>query len=163
MPANSNMLSVSSHIKGFWVAAFKILLAACCKLEHPAWQQKDRVRETELRRHPQGPRSEQCLSACTIMFLGGRERYISESGRLGFHQPDFPGLKGEDRRAIIAQEQTRLRRLGVSDAFARKALQAKPDDMWFPALTELLNAGVVTRVVQSSDFALPDTSTRDHR
>src|SRR5215813_5618766 len=56
MPANSNVLSVSSHIKGFWVAAFKILLAACCKLEHPAWQQKDRVRETELRRHPQGPR-----------------------------------------------------------------------------------------------------------
>ena len=88
------------------------------------------------------------------MFLGGRERYISDSGRLGFHQPDFPGLTDEDRRVIIAEEKTRLRRLGVSDAFARKAFQAKPDDMWFPAPTELLDAGVVTRVVQSPDFAL---------
>ena len=83
------------------------------------------------------------------MFLGGRERYISDSGRLGFHQPDFPGLTDEDRRVIIAEEETRLRRLGVSDAFARKAFQAKPDDM-----SELLDAGVVTRVVQSPDFAL---------
>jgi hypothetical protein len=102
--------------------------------------------------------SNQCLSACTIMFLGGRERYIADSGRLGFHQPDFPGLKDEDRRAIIAEEETRLRRLGVSDAFARRALQAKPDNMWFPALTELLDAGVVTRIVQSSDFALSGIS-----
>jgi hypothetical protein len=31
-----------------------------------------------------------CLSACTHIFLSGRERLISPDGRLGFHQPDAP-------------------------------------------------------------------------
>src|SRR6516165_11776976 len=34
----------------------------------------------------------QCLSACTIVFAGGKERYISKRGVLGFHEPDFPGV-----------------------------------------------------------------------
>jgi ATP-dependent protease ClpP protease subunit len=107
--------------------------------------------------------SRQCLSACTIMFLSGRERYMSSGARLGFHQPDFAGVTTEERRAMIAGEQVRLRGLGVSEEFARKANQAKPDDMWFPTSAELIAEGVVTRIVQSSDFAVfRDTGIVDH-
>ena len=44
----------------------------------------------------------QCLSACTIIFLSGHERFIGPSGRLGFHQPDFPGMSAQDRQSMIA-------------------------------------------------------------
>jgi hypothetical protein len=98
--------------------------------------------------------SGQCLSACTIIFLSGRERYISADARLGFHQPDFAGATAEERRTMIADEEARLRRLGASEAFARRANQAKPDEIWFPTPAELVAEGVVTRVVQSSDFAI---------
>jgi hypothetical protein len=95
-----------------------------------------------------------CLSACTTVFLSGRQRLISPQGRLGFHQPDFPGLTNEMRRNLIANEELRLRQLGVSAAFAHKANLAPPDDMWFPSIAELIAEHVATRVVNSLDFAL---------
>jgi hypothetical protein len=97
-----------------------------------------------------------CLSACTTVFLSGRERLISPQGRLGFHQPDFPGLTNEERRNLIANEERRLRQMGVSAAFAHKANLAPPEDMWFPTVAELIAEHVATRVVNALDFALSD-------
>jgi hypothetical protein len=95
-----------------------------------------------------------CMSACTIIFLSGHERLISTQGRLGFHQPDFPGMTAEERRDAIATEEQRLRQLGLSADFAHKANLAPPNDMWIPAVPELLREGVVTQVVNSFDYAL---------
>jgi hypothetical protein len=95
-----------------------------------------------------------CMSACTIIFLSGRERLIATHGRLGFHQPDFPGMTAEERRDAIATEERRLRQLGLSAEFARKANQAAPSDMWIPPVPVLLKEGVVTQVVNSFDYAL---------
>jgi hypothetical protein len=52
---------------------------------------------------------EQCLSACTIVFLGGKERWIAEKGRLGFHQPAFRGMGDAERRLMITLEEQRRR------------------------------------------------------
>jgi ATP-dependent protease ClpP protease subunit len=98
--------------------------------------------------------SHQCLSACTIIFLSGRERLVTEQAKIGFHQPDIPGLDPEGRREIINEEMRRLRALGLSETFARKANQATPDDMWFPSTSELLAEKAVTRVVNAADFAV---------
>jgi RDD family len=89
--------------------------------------------------------TQSCLSACTIVFLGGKERFISPSGRLGFHQPAFRGMTAADRRAAIATEEERLQRLGLSRAFAERANTATPNDMWYPDSEELLREKVVTR------------------
>jgi len=89
---------------------------------------------------------DRCLSACTIIFLSGRERILGAGGRLGFHQPDFPGLTSEERRAVIADEERRLRQLGVSEAFARQANVAAPANMWFPTTAQLLAEHVITRM-----------------
>ena len=102
-----------------------------------------------------------CLSACTTIFLSGRERLISSQGRLGFHQPDFPGLTNEERRKLIANEELRLRQLGVSATFAHKANLAPPDDMWFPSVDELVAEHVATRVVNALDFALSSIDVGD--
>jgi hypothetical protein len=96
----------------------------------------------------------QCMSACTIIFLAGRERLISKEGKLGFHQPNFPGWTDEQRRKAIADEERQLLQLGVAPSFARKATLAPPKDIWIPTTAELVSAHVITKVVSSLDYAL---------
>ena len=91
--------------------------------------------------------SNRCLSACTIIFLSGRERLMAKNATLGFHQPDFPGMTDEDRRNTIAIEERRLQELGVSASFAHKANLAPPKSMWYPTTSELVSSGVVTKVI----------------
>ena len=98
--------------------------------------------------------ADRCMSACTIIFLSGRERLVTEQAKIGFHQPDFPGLTSHDRRVAIETEESRLRKLGVGSDFAHKANSATPGEMWFPSTAELLSEHVATKLVSSFDFAL---------
>jgi hypothetical protein len=88
-----------------------------------------------------------CLSACTIVFLGGKERYVASTARLGFHQPAFRGMTTSERRGTIAEEIQRLQRFGLSKAFAERANTATPSGMWYPDKGELLKEHVVTKVI----------------
>jgi hypothetical protein len=88
-----------------------------------------------------------CLSACTIVFLGGKERFLFETAKLGFHQPTFRGMTAGNRRTMIANEEARLQRLGLSAAFAVRANAATPSSMWYPDKDELLREKVVTRII----------------
>lgn len=95
-----------------------------------------------------------CVSACTILFLSGRERFVGSSSQLGFHQPDFPGMSPEERRQIIAAEERRLTSLGVSVAFAQKANSTPPSKMWYPTLSELLSERIATKALDIDDSAV---------
>ena len=88
-----------------------------------------------------------CMSACTIVFLGGKERAVMPAARIGFHQPAFRGMTAASRRAAIATEMARLQRFGLSRQFAERANTATPSGMWFPDKDELVREKVVTRVV----------------
>jgi hypothetical protein len=88
-----------------------------------------------------------CLSACTIVFLGGADRAIMPTARLGFHQPTFRGMTAADRSAAIANEERRLQEFGLSRAFAEHANRTEASSMWFPEKDELIREHVVTRVV----------------
>jgi hypothetical protein len=87
-----------------------------------------------------------CASACTIAFLGGIERSISPTGRLGFHQGSFPGMSANDmfesnrdmRRFLIAS--------GVTPAFAQRVIDTPHDEIWTPTPEELLAGRVINRV-----------------
>jgi hypothetical protein len=92
--------------------------------------------------------AQDCMSACTIVFLGGKERVVLPTARIGFHQPAFRGMTASSRRAAIATEEARLQRFGLSKAFADKANVATPSGMWFPDKDELVREKVVTRVMQ---------------
>lgn len=91
-----------------------------------------------------------CVSACTTIFLGGRERIVNSKSRLGFHQPDFPGLSDQERREMIANEQKRLVGLGVSPSFAKEATSAPPTKMWYPSIAELVSDHIATGVLSDS-------------
>ncbi len=88
-----------------------------------------------------------CLSACTIVFLGGADRAILSNARLGFHQPAFRGMTAADRSIAIANEERRLQGFGLSRAFAERANRAEPGSMWFPDNDEMIREHVVTRIV----------------
>jgi uncharacterized RDD family membrane protein YckC len=88
-----------------------------------------------------------CLSACTIVFLGGKQRFMMPDARLGFHQPAFRGMTTADRSDAIATEMRRLQQFGLSKAFAARANEASPGGMWYPDKDELVRERVVTRVI----------------
>jgi uncharacterized RDD family membrane protein YckC len=96
-----------------------------------------------------------CLSACTVAFMGGKERVIAPTARLGFHQPNFRGMTAEDRGNAIEVEVQRLQRLGLSKAFAERANSAAPNAMWYPDQAELIRERVATRMYQPPKPALP--------
>ncbi len=89
----------------------------------------------------------ECSSACTTAFIGGAERQVAPGGKLGFHQyridADYAVLKADP-----AREQNRDRAVflqsGVADWFVEKMFASDASEMWFPELSELLEANVVT-------------------
>jgi hypothetical protein len=91
--------------------------------------------------------AQDCMSACTIVFLGGKERVVLPAARIGFHQPAFRGMTAASRRAAISTEEARLQRFGLSRNFAERANTATPSGMWFPDKDELVREKVVTRVM----------------
>ena len=101
-----------------------------------------------------------CLSACTIVFLGGSQRFMLPTARLGFHQPAFRGMTASDRSAAISTEVARLQRFGLSHDFAVKANTAAPSSMWYPDKDELIREHVVTRLVSPQQVAQSPTDRR---
>ncbi len=100
-----------------------------------------------------------CVSACTLAFVRGRERFIMAATRLGFHAPYEAGLFGQVFRADGAPERAAYIAAGVSAEFADTALRVASQDMWFPEPDRLLKAGVATSLVDPSRF--PDSTLDD--
>lgn len=93
---------------------------------------------------------ENCESACTLLFLAGRERSASPLASIGFHQPDFPGLSSEERENIIQSNRADYRAAGITDQFIDRIMDTSPQRMWYPTGEEMTEAGVLNAVVISS-------------
>lgn len=87
-----------------------------------------------------------CASACTIAFLGGTDRSISPSGRLGFHQGSFPGLGSNDMYESNRDMRRFLVASGVTPEFAQRVVDTPHQEIWTPTPQELLAGRVVQRV-----------------
>ncbi|SOE08642.1 hypothetical protein SAMN05877838_0369 [Hoeflea halophila] len=93
--------------------------------------------------------ADECSSACTTAFIGGKTRRLKPGGRLGFHQyrieADYDVLgarpkdeEGKDKALYLAA--------GVKQDFVARMHSAAPGSMWYPEAEELLDAGVVTAI-----------------
>lgn len=116
-----------------------------------------------------------CASACTQVFVAGRQRTLGPDGELGFHQAIGVDNSGETS-AIAAASSRHLSPLtvfgingndtlrlayeqaGIEPPFVTKALARKHEDMWLPAAAELTAAKVITRRAERSELALPEGS-----
>lgn len=99
-----------------------------------------------------------CLSACTIVFLGGRNRLLRDGAQLGFHAPTTlaAGLRGKE---IVAEERAKLARAGLPDWFVTRAFAPTGSAMWFPTVDELRNARAITQTTDGR-YLSPGPPTR---
>ncbi len=98
------------------------------------------VRENNLQTYS----LDKCLSSCTTAFVAGTIRTLGTNARLGFHQyrtySVFPSIDVEQEQskdmAIFVMQ-------GISPEFLEKVFIQPPEEMWWPDIDELVNAGVV--------------------
>ncbi|SEC02333.1 hypothetical protein SAMN05519104_0589 [Rhizobiales bacterium GAS188] len=95
----------------------------------------------------------QCMSACTVAFAGGRERWLHSQAKLGFHAPAFPGLSAAELTESIQRQKDIFAASGFDTAFATRALSTPNSRVWTPSIEELLRARVITHVSTGSEFA----------
>jgi hypothetical protein len=101
--------------------------------------------------------SSKCLSACTLAFAGGRERYLRKGAVLGFHKGAFPGAKDDDLDDV---QRTIFARAGFDPWFVAKALSTPNADMYRPGPSILLAAHVITDVTDGAQFAISGLGTQ---
>lgn len=89
---------------------------------------------------------DQCLSSCTTAFIAGTTRSLGTNARLGFHQYKtyslIPSINIDNEQA---KDRAIFLRQGVSPEFLDKIFIQPPENMWWPAIDELVDAGVVHR------------------
>jgi len=95
-----------------------------------------------------------CLSACALVFLGGVERYMTPSAKLGFHRESAEGESQAEINMVEESDAQFMRAMGISDAFVEKAFSTPSSDIWIPSVAELKNAHVINDV--TTRFATPE-------
>ncbi|GAB3293846.1 hypothetical protein D3795_04170 [Pseudidiomarina andamanensis] len=104
----------------------------------------------------------ECSSACTLAFMGGKNRYLSKRGILGFHSASLPS-SSIDNPAQLNDEFKRIyRQHGVSEQFIRQAVGVDGASMWYPGQLELIASRVVDDVVSSDRFAASNAIPQLH-
>ena len=102
--------------------------------------------------------STECISACTVAFLGGYPRYLKDTARLGFHRYQFPGLSDADFEGEIATEREYMLSHGIEESFIDKATSELANDMWYPTHEELMQSGFVHEISSGQAFSNIGTS-----
>ena len=98
--------------------------------------------------------STECDSACTIAFLGGRERYIDRRARLGFHAPEARGVPRSALAQIVDEDRAYLARMGVPRDFVDRVYATPTTSVWYPTIAQLKDARIITGVADRNAFAL---------
>lgn len=96
--------------------------------------------------------STQCISACTIMYLGGKERLISKKGKLGFHSASVGDLDGGDYAFINDEIRGIYQESGISGTLISKALSTNANDILYPTHEELIASNAVDFVVDPDNY-----------
>jgi hypothetical protein len=94
--------------------------------------------------------SSRCLSACTLAFAGGHERFLLKGATLGFHKGGFPGVSDTEFDSLQHKVFTAA---GFDGRFIQKALSTPHSDLWKPSPEVLLASRVVTGVTDGTVLA----------
>ncbi|MEX2596029.1 MAG: hypothetical protein WEC59_03790, partial [Salibacteraceae bacterium] len=97
-----------------------------------------------------------CYSACGTAFISGNKRYLAKGANLAFHQYQSESKSLDPYVDMPAEQKKDLRiyqRRGISQDFIDRIFKAKQDDLWYPTIEEMLNAGVIHGVVNPSNLS----------
>ena len=87
-----------------------------------------------------------CESACTFVFLAGKDRAATPNARIGFHRPSFAGVTPLAFDPATDSMMATYRRAGIPGEFLDRVAATEPANMWYPTPSELETAGVINRV-----------------
>ncbi len=101
----------------------------------------------------------QCSSACTFVFLAGKNRIISPYAKIGFHQASNPlyylqnssGPVSESGNLMMRNAYTKAK---IDEAIIERAMITPTSDYWYPETDALLNGNVATRLAKKEDIKL---------
>ena len=85
-----------------------------------------------------------CNSACTIAFLGGKQRTAVRGARFGFHRASAADASFNSADLMVRGLYLHA---GVTEDFVHRALAAPHETMWFPPITAMLKAGFVSGII----------------
>ncbi len=92
----------------------------------------------------------QCASACTTVFIAGRERSSTASAKLGFHRArNTLWFNAPDADKANANLISYFKSKGIEASFVQKAFRVPSNDIWYPSVDELLAARVISSAPQS--------------
>lgn len=97
---------------------------------------------------------DQCVSACTYVFLAGKDRAATPNARIGFHRPSFPGFDADAERYATQEMLDVYRTAGLPETFVQRIGKTSHKDMWYPTRDELIASHVVTRVSLGGEVAM---------
>jgi hypothetical protein len=95
----------------------------------------------------------QCQSACANIFLAGAQRLLQKDAELGFHRGQIVGMPDVVARQLNEQSRNYMLAHGVAPAFVEKAMGTPAYEMWTPTTEQLVQARVVTEIVDGSRVA----------
>lgn len=96
-----------------------------------------------------------CASACTVVFMAGRDRVITPASTLGFHRyrsPDKEQVEAEENMAI---DRRYFSTRGLPDWFIERAFATPNSGMWRPTREEMRLARVITAEVGDDGRRIP--------
>lgn len=94
-------------------------------------------------------------SACALVFLVGAHRLLHVDAHLGFHRASSARVPDMMMQGENEQIKDFMLKHGVDQAFVEKAIETAPDNLWIPTGEELVQAGVVTEVVEGTQTPQP--------
>lgn len=95
----------------------------------------------------------QCVSACTLLFLAGKNKLLGMEGALRFHAPSIGSASGHEISELAEELRSAYLAEGVPQWFVDKAMNTPSDSFWTPTNAELVKANIVDRVVNSEEYA----------
>ena len=108
-----------------------------------------------------------CYSSCCVAFISGKKRYLGKQANLAFHQyKSFS--KNFSRYDDFSREYEKdffyFKKQGISPDFINKIFKTKGDDLWYPTVAEMLDAGIIHDTVYASEVIpiKPSESTSEY-
>lgn len=96
-----------------------------------------------------------CASACTLVFLAGKQRQMTPGGRLGFHRASTGTYNPVFEELANQQLANTYRDLGLPESMIETTLRTSSRSMWFVPHEELRSHSLIAPMPQTLAIALP--------
>ena len=102
--------------------------------------------------------NKRCVSACTIIFAAGRNRWLGIKGRLGFHSASFVGMSNNEVNKGLQEIYSTINKdKGILLNIFYKGNKVDPKKMWYPTRDELLTSKFITSKISPVMSSLKST------